>query len=127
MRNLKFQGFEKAVGARKFSCSWSENKIKKRLEKEKEENIIKFTSEHLLRTYPAVSVSSVTTMIRLPRGARASLVALNFQARDRYIWVNRAKFSANGGCGYVKKPAYLLNPSVRPTAPKNFARACTPE
>ena len=51
--------------------------------------------------------------------AGASLVALNFQARDRYIWVNRAKFSANGGCGYVKKPAYLLNPSVpRPTTPR---------
>ena len=120
VRNLKFQGFEKAVGARKFSCSWSENKIKKRLEREKEQNIIKFTSEHLLRTYPGGQRIFSNNYDPSPAwSAGASLVALNFQARDRYIWVNRAKFSANGGCGYVKKPAYLLNPSVpRPTTPR---------
>lgn len=120
VQNLKFQGFEKAVGARKFSCSWSENKIKKRLEKEKEENIIKFTSEHLLRTYPGGQRIFSNNYDPSPAwSAGASLVALNFQAQGRYVWVNRAKFAVNGGCGYVKKPAYLLDPSApRPTTPR---------
>ncbi|KAK2105676.1 hypothetical protein P7K49_015190 [Saguinus oedipus] len=33
-------------------------------------------------------------------------VALNYQSEGRMLQLNRAKFSANGGCGYVLKPEW---------------------
>ena len=45
------------------------------------------------------------------------LVALNYQKRDRMCFLNKAKFSENGGCGYVLKPEFLRtpNPNYSPT------------
>ena len=37
-------------------------------------------------------------------------VALNYQTDDKQNFLNRAKFSDNGGCGYVLKPEFLLQP-----------------
>lgn len=31
-------------------------------------------------------------------------VALNYQTEGRMLELNRAKFSANGNCGYILKP-----------------------
>jgi len=36
------------------------------------------------------------------------VAAINMQGRDRPVWISRAFFSKNGGCGYVKKPDILL-------------------
>jgi len=36
------------------------------------------------------------------------VAALNTQGRDRPVWISKAFFSRNNGCGYVKKPAFLL-------------------
>ena len=38
------------------------------------------------------------------------LVALNYQTDDKQNFLNRAKFSDNGGCGYVLKPGFLNEP-----------------
>ena len=121
IQNHKFKSFSEAkVATSKFSCSWSENKVKKKLAVEKHKSIIEFTSQHLLRTYPGGQ--RVLSNNYDPSAAwtvGASLVALNFQAKDRYVWTNAAKFAMNGGCGYVKKPAYLLDPMIpRPVRPR---------
>lgn len=34
-------------------------------------------------------------------------VALNYQSEGRMLQLNRAKFSANGSCGYVLKPSCM--------------------
>lgn len=123
VRNLKFEGFEEAKKMdSRFSCSWSENKVRKHLEKESEKTLIEFTSKHLLRTYPGGQrIMSNNYDPSSAWSVGASLVALNFQAEDRYVWVNAAKFAVNGGSGYVRKPDYLLDPSVpRPTAVKTL-------
>lgn len=123
VRNLKFEGFEEAKKMdSRFSCSWSENKVRKHLEKETEKTLIEFTSKHLLRTYPGGQrIMSNNYDPSSAWSVGASLVALNFQAEDRYVWVNAAKFAVNGGSGYVRKPDYLLDPSVpRPTAVKTL-------
>jgi phosphatidylinositol phospholipase C delta len=123
VRNLKFKGFEEAKKTdSRFSCSWSENKVRKHVEKETEKTLIEFTSKHLLRTYPGGQrIMSNNYDPSSAWSVGASLVALNFQAEDRYVWVNAAKFAVNGGCGYVRKPEYLLNSSVpRPTAVKTL-------
>ena len=39
-------------------------------------------------------------------------VALNYQKDDNQNFYNRARFSVNGGCGYVLKPDFLRNPSI---------------
>ena len=37
-------------------------------------------------------------------------VALNYQTDDKPNFLNRAKFSDNGGCGYILKPDFLNEP-----------------
>ena len=39
------------------------------------------------------------------------LVALNYQHLDKICFLNDAKFSDNGGCGYVLKPEFLRTPN----------------
>jgi phosphatidylinositol phospholipase C delta len=41
------------------------------------------------------------------------MVALNYQTNDLGYEVNCGKFSENGNCGYVLKPAYMLNPQAK--------------
>ena len=37
-------------------------------------------------------------------------MALNYQTDDKQNFLNRAKFSDNGGCGYILKPDFLRDP-----------------
>ena len=37
-------------------------------------------------------------------------MALNYQTDDKQNFLNRARFSDNGGCGYVLKPEFLNEP-----------------
>ena len=39
-------------------------------------------------------------------------MALNYQKDDNQNFYNRARFSVNGGCGYVLKPDFLRKPSI---------------
>ena len=39
-------------------------------------------------------------------------MALNYQTYDYQNAYNRARFSDNGGCGYVLKPEFLRDPSI---------------
>ncbi|KAH8060382.1 phosphatidylinositol phospholipase C [Aureococcus anophagefferens] len=58
-----------------------------------------------------------------PWGAGVQLVALNYQTRDLAMRLNKAKFRANGGCGYVLKPDVLRGgePSTRTAAARAAA------
>jgi hypothetical protein len=40
-------------------------------------------------------------------------VALNYQTEDKQNFLNAARFSDNGGCGYVLKPEFLRDESIR--------------
>eukprot|EP00667_Euglena_gracilis_P004836 EG_transcript_4864 len=55
--------------------------------------------------------------------AGCQLVALNYQAGDKAVRMNRAFFDAYGGTGYVLKPAYLRLSAVPPPAPLTFQLA----
>ena len=39
-------------------------------------------------------------------------MALNYQTEDKQNFLNLARFSDNGGCGYVLKPEFLRNSSI---------------
>ncbi|PKI39559.1 hypothetical protein CRG98_040029 [Punica granatum] len=38
------------------------------------------------------------------------MVAFNMQGYGRSLWLMQGMFRANGGCGYIKKPDFLLKP-----------------
>jgi len=78
------------------------------MSKSSAEKFIKLNSTHLSRIYPRGSrvMSSNYDPIPLWR-AGCQLIALNFQADDRPLMLNRAMFKQNGGCGYVLKPKIL--------------------
>lgn len=72
-------------------------------------NIVRFTQRNLLRVYPKgtrVDSSNYNPMIGWTHGAQ--MVAFNMQGYGRSLWLMQGMFRANGGCGYVKKPEFLL-------------------
>ncbi|XP_078179189.1 phosphoinositide phospholipase C 6-like [Carex rostrata] len=72
--------------------------------------IIRFTQKNLLRIYPRgtrFQSSNYNPMHGWMYGAQ--MVALNMQGYARSLWVMHGMFRANGGCGYVKKPDFLLD------------------
>ncbi|XP_075634308.1 phosphoinositide phospholipase C 2-like isoform X3 [Castanea sativa] len=92
--------------------------------------IIRFTQRNLLRVYPKgmrLDSSNYDPMLGWTHGAQ--MVALNMQGHAKFLWIMQGMFRANGGCGYVKKPDFLLpagdhmvfNPSAPPPV-KKFLR-----
>ncbi|XP_023534544.1 phosphoinositide phospholipase C 2-like isoform X1 [Cucurbita pepo subsp. pepo] len=73
--------------------------------------IVRFTQRNILRIYPKgtrFDSSNYNPMIGWTHGAQ--MVALNMQGYGRSLWLMHGMFRANGGCGYVKKPDFILNP-----------------
>lgn len=74
--------------------------------------IVRFTQRNLLRVYPKgirVDSSNYNPMIGWMHGAQ--MVAFNMQGYGRSLWLMHGMFKANGGCGYVKKPDFLMKSS----------------
>jgi phosphatidylinositol phospholipase C delta len=69
----------------------------------------RFTKTNLGRMYPfglRFDSSNADPMSAWKHGLQVA--AVNVQGRDRAVWLSQAFFSNNGGCGYVKKPDFLL-------------------
>eukprot|EP00298_Acanthocystis_sp_HF-20_P014916 c20955_g1_i2.p1 GENE.c20955_g1_i2~~c20955_g1_i2.p1 ORF type:complete len:950 (-),score=393.39 c20955_g1_i2:52-2901(-) len=74
---------------------------------------IKYTQTHLLRTYPSgmrLDSSNYDPAIAWSFGAQ--IAALNWQTAGPPMWVHKAMFENNGGCGYIKKPDWMLQENV---------------
>nr|ABM90640.1 phospholipase C [Torenia fournieri] len=72
-------------------------------------DIVRFTQKNLMRVYPKgtrIDSSNFNPMIGWVHGAQ--MVAFNMQTHGRSLWLMQGIFRANGGCGYVKKPDFLL-------------------
>uniref|UniRef100_A0A7N0UBN6 Phosphoinositide phospholipase C n=1 Tax=Kalanchoe fedtschenkoi TaxID=63787 RepID=A0A7N0UBN6_KALFE len=72
-------------------------------------DIVRFTQRNILRVYPKgtrVTSSNYNPLIGWMHGAQ--MVAFNMQGYGRSLWLMHGMFKANGGCGYVKKPDFLL-------------------
>ncbi|KAM3592601.1 uncharacterized protein V6R79_021845 [Siganus canaliculatus] len=84
----------------------------KRLCRRYSQKLIQHTASQLLRTYPAatrIDSTNPNPMLFWLHGIQ--LVALNYQTDDLPMQLNTALFEANGGCGYVLKPAVLWDRS----------------
>ncbi|KAE9596197.1 hypothetical protein Lal_00048752 [Lupinus albus] len=78
-------------------------------------DIVRFTQRNILRVYPKstrITSSNYNPLIGWMHGAQ--MVAFNMQGYGRPLWLMHGMFKANGGCGYVKKPDYLVK-----TGPNN--------
>ena len=97
------------------SCSWSESKLLSQVEEIGRELIAGFAKRHMLRCYPSAKrITSDNYDPSLAWSVGAQMAALNFQADDISMWINRGKFLANGGCGFVRKPEYLIGSKLGP-------------
>ncbi|XP_078615142.1 uncharacterized protein LOC144884106 isoform X2 [Branchiostoma floridae x Branchiostoma japonicum] len=67
-----------------------------------------FTRTHLFRIYPSARRVDSSNYDPQPLwNMGCQMVALNYQTEGRVMQLNRARFSANGGCGYSLKPAAM--------------------
>ncbi|VDL70676.1 unnamed protein product [Nippostrongylus brasiliensis] len=92
-------------------CSFVENKLDKLLEK----GLVTFNIRQLSRVYPHGSRITSANYSPVPMwNASCHMVALNYQTGDKPMQLNQGKFMANGRCGYVLKPEYMLDESFDP-------------
>lgn len=73
-------------------------------------DIIRFTQKNILRVYPKgtrFNSSNYNPMVGWMHGAQ--MVAFNMQGYGRSLWLMHGFYHANGGCGFVKKPGFLMN------------------
>ncbi|CAF3803090.1 unnamed protein product [Rotaria sp. Silwood1] len=73
-------------------------------------DLIKLTKQHMVRVYPGTKrqdSSNIDPVDYWTYGVQ--MVALNYQANDKAMCIQRAFFSDNGGCGYLLKPSFLLS------------------
>ncbi|CAI9767522.1 unnamed protein product [Fraxinus pennsylvanica] len=77
-------------------------------------DIVRFTQRNILRVYPKgtrVNSSNYNPLVGWMHGAQ--MVAFNMQGYGRSLWLMHGMFRANGSCGYVKKPEFLLKAGPR--------------
>ncbi|WOL16285.1 phosphoinositide phospholipase C 6-like isoform X1 [Canna indica] len=73
------------------------------------DDLIRFTQKNLLRIYPKgtrFNSSNYNPFIGWIHGAQ--MVAFNMQGYGRSLWLMHGFYKANGGCGYIKKPDFLM-------------------
>ncbi|ESW35538.1 hypothetical protein PHAVU_001G243200 [Phaseolus vulgaris] len=72
-------------------------------------DIVRFTQNNILRVYPKgtrLNSSNYKPHIGWTYGAQ--MVAFNMQGHGKSLWYMQGMFRTNGGCGYVKKPEFLI-------------------
>ncbi|KAK1436812.1 hypothetical protein QVD17_02596 [Tagetes erecta] len=73
------------------------------------QDVVRFTQKNILRIYPKgthITSSNYNLLTGWQYGAQ--MVAFNMQGYGRSLWAMHGMFRANGGCGYVKKPDFLM-------------------
>ncbi|XP_072833762.2 1-phosphatidylinositol 4,5-bisphosphate phosphodiesterase eta-2 isoform X2 [Pogona vitticeps] len=117
--------YTKSVGTHdvesEISSSWqvssfSETKAHQILQ-QKPVQYLRFNQHQLSRIYPSsYRVDSSNYNPQPFWNAGCQLVALNYQSEGRMLQLNRAKFSANGNCGYVLKPKCMCQGIFNPNS-----------
>uniref|UniRef100_A0A669R0R3 Phosphoinositide phospholipase C n=1 Tax=Phasianus colchicus TaxID=9054 RepID=A0A669R0R3_PHACC len=96
--------------------SFSETKAHQILQ-QKPAQYLRFNQHQLSRIYPSsYRVDSSNYNPQPFWNAGCQLVALNYQSEGRMLQLNRAKFSANGNCGYVLKPDCMCQGIFNPNS-----------
>ncbi|CAG7874112.1 unnamed protein product [Brassica rapa] len=73
------------------------------------QDVVRFTQRNILRIYPKgtrFNSSNYKPLSGWIHGAQ--MIAFNMQGYGKSLWLMHGMFRANGGCGYVKKPNFLM-------------------
>ncbi|XP_016345409.1 1-phosphatidylinositol 4,5-bisphosphate phosphodiesterase eta-2-like isoform X1 [Sinocyclocheilus anshuiensis] len=102
-----------------YMCSWQVSSLNESLTNQimqlKPAQLVRLNQRQLLRVYPFnYRVDSSNFNPQPFWNAGCHLVALNYQTEGRMLQLNRAKFAANGNCGYVLKPKCLCKGAFNP-------------
>ncbi|XP_057612998.1 1-phosphatidylinositol 4,5-bisphosphate phosphodiesterase eta-1 isoform X8 [Chionomys nivalis] len=82
---------------------------------QKSEQFMIYNQKQLTRIYPSAYRIDSSNFNPLPYwNAGCQLVALNYQSEGRMMQLNRAKFKANGNCGYILKPQQMCKGTFNP-------------
>ncbi|KAK1415502.1 hypothetical protein QVD17_31284 [Tagetes erecta] len=74
------------------------------------DDIVRFTQKYILRVFPKGTRVTSTNFKPLTAWMHgAQMVAFNMQGYGRSLWMMHGMFRSNGGCGYVRKPDFLMN------------------
>ncbi|XP_022370401.1 1-phosphatidylinositol 4,5-bisphosphate phosphodiesterase eta-2 [Enhydra lutris kenyoni] len=96
--------------------SFSETRAQQILQ-QKPAQYLRFNQHQLSRIYPSpYRVDSSNYNPQPFWNAGCQMVALNYQSEGRMLQLNRAKFSANGSCGYVLKPECMCQGVFNPNS-----------
>ncbi|CAH1438749.1 unnamed protein product [Lactuca virosa] len=72
-------------------------------------DLVRFTQKNILRVYPKGTRVTSTNFRPLAAWMHgAQMVAFNMQGYGKSLWMMHGMFRSNGGCGYVKKPDFLI-------------------
>ncbi|XP_059302386.1 phosphoinositide phospholipase C 6-like [Lycium ferocissimum] len=77
-------------------------------------DLVRFTQRNILRVFPKgtrVTSSNFKPMTGWMHGAQ--MVAFNMQGYGKSLWIMHGMFRSNGGCGYVRKPGFLMDKAPR--------------
>lgn len=77
-------------------------------------DVVRFTQKNILRVYPKgtrVTSSNFHPLVGWTHGAQ--MLAFNMQGYGKSLWLMHGLFRSNGGCGYVKKPDFLMKRGPR--------------
>ncbi|KAL4576149.1 hypothetical protein LXL04_012238 [Taraxacum kok-saghyz] len=72
--------------------------------------LVRFTQKNILRVFPKgmrVTSTNFKPLAAWMHGAQ--MVAFNMQGYGKSLWMMHGMFRSNGGCGFVKKPDFLMN------------------
>ncbi|XP_045868355.1 1-phosphatidylinositol 4,5-bisphosphate phosphodiesterase eta-2 isoform X4 [Meles meles] len=96
--------------------SFSETRAQQILQ-QKPAQYLRFNQHQLSRIYPSpYRVDSSNYNPQPFWNAGCQMVALNYQSEGRMLQLNRAKFGANGNCGYVLKPECMCQGVFNPNS-----------
>ncbi|XDV29019.1 hypothetical protein PO909_032200 [Leuciscus waleckii] len=88
---------------------------------EKSDIILEYNRTALTRVYPSGTRVDSSNFDPCPSWKLGcQMVALNFQTADKFMQLNSALFSLNGGTGYVLKPEWIRNPTKKKPPKQNI-------
>uniref|UniRef100_A0A8C6XI47 Phosphoinositide phospholipase C n=1 Tax=Naja naja TaxID=35670 RepID=A0A8C6XI47_NAJNA len=115
-RSVGIHDVESEISSSWQVSSFSETKAHQILQ-QKPAQYLRFNQHQLSRIYPSsYRVDSSNYNPQPFWNAGCQLVALNYQSEGRMLQLNRAKFSANGNCGYILKPKCMCQGIFNPTS-----------
>jgi len=113
--NVKFSSFDEADRSSKFwqSSSFAEGKMDY-YASNTPEGFIRFNRRQISRIYPGnMRIDSSNYSPIKPWNVGCQIVALNHQTDDEPMALYYGKFRQNGQAGYILKPNFLRDPSIK--------------